>query len=225
MILDWPFDIILIEGDSEEEVEVNAFKWSVNLGARVERLRDFVGLDNMNLLRIVAKAAQLVQAATAAHKKASTEEIQEWLQENVKWGLLHCPDVKTVQRHLDNWNALQESPSAMNLIEAALNRWGRDNLLDWPTKLGLIVQKTDDSSLGFVVETLYTKMWRMKLKDPIVCKDLGHAVEQILWVKNYQANFMRNYPAVFNTGCNSEQQLKPAELVIIERAKSYLHPP
>ena len=68
-------------------------------------------------------------------------------------------------------------------------------------------------------------MWRMKQKDPIACRDMGHAVEQILWVKNYQANFMRNYPAVFNTGCNSEQQLKPAELVITERAKSYLQSP
>ena len=35
---------------------------------------------------------------------------------------------------------------------AALNRWGRDKLLDWPTKLGHIDQKTDSTTLGYVVE-------------------------------------------------------------------------
>ena len=36
---------------------------------------------------------------------------------------------------------------------------------------------------------------------------------------------MRNYPAVFNTGCNSEHQHNPADLVIIDCAKSYMHSP
>ena len=103
---------------------MNAFKWSVNMSARVERLRDFVGLENSNLLRIVARAADLVQAATVAHKKPSPEEVQKWLQENVNWGLLHCPDTKTVKRHLDNWAAIQKCPAALSLIEAAGNRWG-----------------------------------------------------------------------------------------------------
>ena len=31
LILDWPFDFILIEGSSNEEIEVNTFKWSVNM--------------------------------------------------------------------------------------------------------------------------------------------------------------------------------------------------
>ena len=77
LILDWPFDFILIEGSSNEEIEVNTFKWSVNMSTRVERLRDFVGLENSNLLRIVARAADLVQAATVAHKKPSPEEVQK----------------------------------------------------------------------------------------------------------------------------------------------------
>ena len=37
LILDWPFDFILIEGSSNEEIDVNAFKWSVNMSARAER--------------------------------------------------------------------------------------------------------------------------------------------------------------------------------------------
>ena len=83
-----------IQGSSPDEIEANKFKWAVNMTARVERLRDFVGLENANLLRIVARAADLVQAQTVAGRKASPEKVQEWLQKQVKWGLLHCPGSK-----------------------------------------------------------------------------------------------------------------------------------
>ena len=59
----------------------------------------------------------------------SRQRHQQWLQQQVKWGLLHCPDIKTVKRHMDNWAALQKCPAALDLIEAAVNRWVRDNLL------------------------------------------------------------------------------------------------
>ena len=75
LILDWPFDFILIEGSSNEEIEGNKFKWSVNMSARVERLRDFVGLEHLNLLRIVSRAADLVQAQTASQRKPSPENV------------------------------------------------------------------------------------------------------------------------------------------------------
>jgi len=225
LIIDWPFDFILIEGSSDEEIEVNAFKWSVNMSTRVERLRDFVGLENANLLRIVARAADLVQAATVAHKKPSPEEVQKWLQENVKWGLLHCPDTKTVKRHLDNWAAIAKCPAALNLMEAAVNRWGRDNLLDWPTKLGIIVQKTDPTTLGYVVETLYTRMWRTGQKDPYACNALGDAVSEIIWVKNYVAVFLRSYPAVCDPGCNSLTSHKQVDVASMRLAQSYMHSP
>ena len=225
LILDWPFDFILIQGDSTEELELNAFKWSVNMSSRVERLRDFVGLENLNLLRIVARAAEVVQAATAAQKKPSPEEVQKWLQDNVKWGALHCPDTKTVKRHLDNWAAILKCPSALNLIEAAVNRWGRDNLLDWPTKLGLIVQKTDSATLAYVVEALYARMWRMKQKDPYACSALGDAISEILWARHYVTALLCTYPAVFNTGCNSDSQSNKADVPAIQRAKTYMHSP
>ena len=41
LILDWPMDFVLIQGASPEEIEENMFKFSVNLSAKVERLRDF----------------------------------------------------------------------------------------------------------------------------------------------------------------------------------------
>ena len=67
---------------------------------------------------------------------------------------------------MDNWTSLQRSPVAVQLLEASVNRWGRENLLDWPTKIGIIVTKTDAASLGYVVESLYTRMWRKNNKDP-----------------------------------------------------------
>ena len=83
------------------------------------------------------------QAQTVAGRKPSPEQVQQWLQQHVKWGLLHCPDTKTVKRHLDIWAGILKCPAALDLIEAAVSRWGRDNLLDWPTKVGLIVQNID----------------------------------------------------------------------------------
>ena len=83
LILDWPFDFILIQGSSTEEIEENKFKWSVNMTARVERLRDFIGLENSNLLRIVSRAADLTQAQTVAGRKPSPDQVQQWLQQHV----------------------------------------------------------------------------------------------------------------------------------------------
>ncbi len=224
MILDWPFDFVHIKGSTTEKIEGSKFKWGVNMTARVERLWDFVGLENSNLLRIVARAADLVQAATVAHKKPSPEEVQKWLAENVKWGLLHCPDTKTVKRHLDNWGAMAKCPAASNLIEAAVNRWGRDNLLDWPTKLGLIVQKTDASSMTFVVESLYARMLRLGQKDPFSTSGLGEVIAEIIWGKTYVASMMRKYPEVFNTRCNSDAGTT-AEESVSKTAKACIDSP
>ena len=95
LILDWPFDFIHIQGSSTEEIEENKFKWAVNMTARVERLRDFVGLENANLLRIVARTAEILRDQTASSRKPLPEQVQDWLQQHVRWGLLHCPDTKT----------------------------------------------------------------------------------------------------------------------------------
>ena len=107
-------------------------------------------------------------------------KVQQWLEQHVKLGLLHCPDVKTVKRHVDNWAALQKCSAALDRIDAAVNRWGRDNLLDWPTKFGIIVQKTDGTSLRYVLEALYAWMWRTGNKDPVTASGLGDAIMAIL---------------------------------------------
>ena len=62
LILDWPMDFILIEGESIEEIDKNTFKWRVNMATRAERHSDFVGLENTNMMSIVAQAAELINS-------------------------------------------------------------------------------------------------------------------------------------------------------------------
>ena len=102
LILDWPMDFVLISAGSPEELDEAKFKWSVNMGAKIERLREFVGIDNMNLTRIVAKAKDIMSAKLPGGKKASATVVQEWLSTNVKWGVRTCPDASTVERLIAN---------------------------------------------------------------------------------------------------------------------------
>ena len=101
-------------------------------------------------------------------------------------------------------------------------------MLDWPTKVGLAVQKTSDSaSLLYVVEALYTRMWRMGLKDPYSSNALIDVIGEIIWAKTCTALVLRNYPEVFSTRCNSDDaELNADESVAsIKTAKSYLDSP
>ena len=102
-------------------------------------------------------------------------------------------------------------------------------MLDWPTKLGIIVQKTDATSLGYVVESLYTRMWRTGQKDPYSSSALGDVISEILWGKTYVASFLRKYPEVLNTCCNSDASTTADASVAtsqsIKTAKSYLDSP
>ena len=62
LILDWPMDFVFIHGSTPAEVDENMFIWSVNMSAKVERLRDFVGLETNNMMRIVAAAADILRS-------------------------------------------------------------------------------------------------------------------------------------------------------------------
>ena len=161
-----PMDFVLIEGHTPEEIEQNKFLWGVNLSAKVERLRDFIALESSNLMRIVAQAAEFSKSKLTNAKKANAHVVQEWLVSNVNWGSLRCPSAEMVERHLANWSHIQNNAKVLELIEAAVQRWGRNNLLDWPTKIGVIISRTDASSLGYVVESLFAQMWRKNEADP-----------------------------------------------------------
>ena len=103
LILDWPMDFVLIPGSSPEEQQENIFKWTVNMSVKVERLRDFIGLENVNLMRIVTVAADIVKAKLVSGRKGDAKVVHTWLVANVRWGTFHCPDVCTVERHMVNW--------------------------------------------------------------------------------------------------------------------------
>ena len=218
LILDWPMDFILIEGSTPDDIEENMFTWSVNMSAKVERLRDFLGLENSNMMRIVASAAEIVGAKHVT-KKANSAAVQKWLVDNIRWGTHHCPDIATVERHLLNGAAIKRNPGASEIIEAALHRWGRNNLLDWPTKLALIVGKTDQSSLCYVIEFLYIKMLRKNTADPFGTAELKRVIPEILWVRTYIKNFLRQFPEVLNSVSEQEgkQGALTATMAVVKR--------
>ena len=78
----------------------------MNASAKIERLRDFVGLENSNFMRVVGQAAEFVSARSASGKKPEAKAVCEWLNDRVRWGSFHCPDVQTVDRLLTNWAAI-----------------------------------------------------------------------------------------------------------------------
>ena len=123
LMLDWPMDFVLIQGDSAEEIKENMFNFGVNVPAKVERLREFVGLENMNLMRIVAHATDIVKAKLVHGKKANAEVVHQWLVANIHWGAMKTPEMETVQRLVTSWVGISKDERA-------------SNLLGWPTKIG-----------------------------------------------------------------------------------------
>ena len=177
----------MIEGDAIETIEENRFAFSMNLSARVERQRDFMGVEGTNMMRMVVQAATVCKAKLGGPclKKSNAAIVHDWLVRNVKWGLRHCPEVQTVQRLLDNWNLVQKHPRVVQLMEASVQQWGRDNLLDGPTKIAIILQKTDEHTVVYATEALYCHMWRHNNADPYSVADLQegdyrYIVESIL---------------------------------------------
>ena len=85
LILDWPFDFILFEG-SEPEVQI--MKHIINLPVATERLRDFCGLDNGNLMRVAGEVRNLIEGQTPGIVPAATD-VHKWMTnpDNIRWGL------------------------------------------------------------------------------------------------------------------------------------------
>ena len=195
LILEWPMDFIKIEGDNAQEQQDNKFKWAINFSVKAERLRDFIGLEASNLLRIVAHAASIVNRGT----KPDAAAVSAWLNEHIKWGTFHCPDVKTIERHLKNWEAISKSKRAVQLLDAATQRWGRENLLDWPTKLQEIVSRSagDTTMLQFLVEQFFVLMIRTQEKDPMGVTELKKTITDFCWVRKYFRLCMQQYAAMF----------------------------
>ena len=149
-------------------------------------------------MRIVVAAADIIKPKRVSGRQMNAAVAHKWLVENVNWGAFHCPDVLTVERHVANWAAIQKDAKVLAIIEAALQHYGRNNLLDWPTKLGIIVSKTDALSLRYVVETLYTHMLRQNKADPYGAANLRDCViPEILWARQYLKTVERQNPGLF----------------------------
>ena len=70
-------------------------------------------------------------------------------------------------------------------MESASQRWGRENLFDWPSKVSLVVGKTSHVTLTYVFEALYVIRWRTNQKDPCSTTELKRVVPEILWTQAY----------------------------------------
>ena len=107
--------------------------------------------------------------------------MHEWSVKNVNWGTTQCPDIATVER----------------LIQSAMNRREHGNLLDFPTKLQMVVAKAkaDVTSLAYVSEALYADMWRRNDRDPYGTKELDKVIADIFWARQYSKQLLKYTPA------------------------------
>ena len=91
--------------------------------AATERLRDFCGLDQGNLMRIAAEVRKLVSSQTPGNVVASAAEVHTWMTnpDNIRWGLYHVPKLRTVK----DFNKI---PEALTILDGAKCEFGREPL-------------------------------------------------------------------------------------------------
>ena len=215
LILDWPFDFILFEG-TDEEKDQNQFKYIVNLPAKIERMRDFCGLDATNLMRITAEVRAILQRQAAGKSMPTPKVVWEWMVQgdNIQWGLHHVPSLRTVTAMLHNWDTFKTNRLAMVIMDKAKQRFGRDNLFDWPTKISIIISKTDQETLGFVCESLYLHMLRKNAADPLSTQELsakGGAIQGLLWQRRYVLKMLEEFPEMLRTDHGPSATLSKAQ--------------
>ena len=158
-------------------------------------------------------------------------EVHRWLTntDNVNFGLYHMPSVRTVKELLANWDTLKNNKAAMVVMDLALARFGRDNLFDWPSKLAiLIVKSPDHASLSFMCEFLFAHMLRKNVKDPFSANELSARngfCFQILWIKRYQSQVLREFPALFVPSLAASADQKPMLEKMLGPARELLSRP
>lgn len=211
LILDWPFDFILFEG---EGAEAKIIKHIINMPAATERLRDFCGLDQGNLMRIAAEVRKLIESETPGKLAASADDVWTWMKnpDNIRWGLYHVPTLRTVKDLLRNWETLNNIPEALTILDQARCEFGRDSLFEWPTKLNNILEKAQQNPTLtiYIMETLLTMMLRKKSKNPCSAADIkekGGTVDILLWQRRYLAHLLQEYSGMFIKVADSAAKL------------------
>ena len=67
----------------------------------------------------------------------------------------------------------------------------------------LIITKSDEASLGYVVESLYAQMWRKNSADPYGAIELQKVSSEILWSRQYILACCRQYPELMSSKAES----------------------
>ena len=91
--------------------EAQIMKHIINMLAAIERLRDFCGLDQGNMMRIAAEVRKVIEGQTRGKVAASAAEVHTWMinADNIRWGLYHV---------LRNWDACNEIPEALTILDS-----------------------------------------------------------------------------------------------------------
>ena len=88
----------------------------------MERHREFLGLENMNLMNIVSTTAGIVWTTVSSGKKTSKADVMTWLLKNVGWGVTSCTDLPTIEMLMKNAAAVERNPRALAVIASACER-------------------------------------------------------------------------------------------------------
>ena len=227
LMLDWQFDFHLFEGTAED-VEEKIMKHIINLPAATERLRDFCGLDTGNLMRIAGEVQDLLKNQSQSKATPSPEKVHQWMvnPDNIRWGVYHVPSLRTIKDMLKNWDSIRKSPTVLAIIDNAKSYFGRDNLFDFPIKVGVIMDKAgqDPQLVRYVFESLFALMMRKKTKDPLGAAEIKGKtgeVDSILWQRRYIIQLTKDYPKMFEVA----ESAAPTQLQNVQKMKALIESP
>ena len=218
LILGWPFDFIFFEGEADERADAE-LKWMINIPCEVERLRDFCGLSGNNMIKIVGSVRQILMNKTVSKAEPSAKAVYQWVIEpgKINWGLFHVPSLRTVTELLGNWTTLQANVTASLIMEKALQKFGRENLFDWPSKLAVLIQKSpDQGTLSYLCEHIYAHMLRRNVKDPFSLEEIkarsGICV-LILWQRRYIQQMGLEFPCMLSAQAADSAAARQAKVI------------
>ena len=227
LILDWPFDFVLFE-QAGAAAEVQIMKHIINMPAQTERLRDFCGLDQGNLMRIAAEVRKLIERQTPAKVTVSVDEVHAWMKnpDNIRWGFHHVPSLRTVKDLLRNWDTVNKMPEVLTILDRARCEFGRDSLFESVTKLNCILMKGQQNPalITYIMEAVYTVMLRKKAKNPfslLELQDKGGTVDILLWQRRYLAHLLQDYSGMFTVAESVAKPLMTLREVVMSPLAMY----
>ena len=114
----------------------------------------------------------------------------------LKWGVYRVPSANQIGSLLKNAEAIHAAPACGMFIDLAFQIFGRDNTLDFPTKVGLLVKAPSQKELIFMTSSLFTRMVRKseecpysdtELKGKRRCGGAPGVLDMLLWQFSYRS--------------------------------------